>query len=55
MMWGKGQSVVMPPWDPSRRIGLPEEIAELAVMLAGKGGDLFSGQVISCDGGEILR
>jgi NAD(P)-dependent dehydrogenase (short-subunit alcohol dehydrogenase family) len=54
MMWEEGQSVGV-SWLPCRRIGLPEEIAELAVILAGKKGDLFSGQVLSCDGGEILR
>jgi NAD(P)-dependent dehydrogenase (short-subunit alcohol dehydrogenase family) len=37
------------------RIGLPEEIAELATMLAGKKGDLISGQVFLCDGGEVLK
>jgi NAD(P)-dependent dehydrogenase (short-subunit alcohol dehydrogenase family) len=53
MMWKTGQSIIM-DGIPNGRIGLPEEVAELAVMLAGKKGDLISGQVILCDGGQVL-
>jgi NAD(P)-dependent dehydrogenase (short-subunit alcohol dehydrogenase family) len=37
------------------RLGLPEEVSELAVMLAGKTGDLISGKVFLCDGGQTLK
>lgn len=36
---------------PLGRIGLPEEVAELALFLAGKGGDFITGQVLLQDGG----
>jgi NAD(P)-dependent dehydrogenase (short-subunit alcohol dehydrogenase family) len=54
MGWIKGQSINLSS-SPNGRIGLPEEIAELAVMLAGKKGDLISGQVFLCDGGQVLN
>jgi NAD(P)-dependent dehydrogenase (short-subunit alcohol dehydrogenase family) len=54
MVWEKGQSVILSP-SPNGRIGLPEEVAELAVMLAGKKGDVISGQVFLCDGGQVLK
>jgi 3-oxoacyl-[acyl-carrier protein] reductase len=53
MMQEKGRIFI--PWLPSKRLALPEEIAELTLMLAGKTGDLFYGQIFSCDGGETLR
>jgi NAD(P)-dependent dehydrogenase (short-subunit alcohol dehydrogenase family) len=53
MVWKAGQSIIM-AGIPNGRIGLPEEVAELAVMLAGKKGDLISGKVILCDGGQVL-
>jgi NAD(P)-dependent dehydrogenase (short-subunit alcohol dehydrogenase family) len=54
MSWKRGNSIL---WDNSAnlRIGLPEEAAELAVMLAGKSGDLISGRVFLCDGGQVLK
>lgn len=33
------------------RLGVPEDIAPLAVFLAGRGSDYITGQVIACDGG----
>jgi 3-oxoacyl-[acyl-carrier protein] reductase len=54
MSWRHGSPIM---WEATAnlRIGLPEEIAELAVMLAGKSGDLISGKVFLCDGGEVLK
>jgi 3-oxoacyl-[acyl-carrier protein] reductase len=40
---------------PNARMGLPEEVAELALMLAGETGDTISGQVLCCDGGYVLK
>jgi 3-oxoacyl-[acyl-carrier protein] reductase len=54
MSWKPGQSIVETR-SPNGRMCLPEEAAELAVMLAGKSGDLISGQVFRCDGGFILK
>jgi NAD(P)-dependent dehydrogenase (short-subunit alcohol dehydrogenase family) len=54
MMWKKGKSILGKNI-ANVRIGLPEEVAELAVMLAGKRGDLISGQVFLCDGGQVLK
>jgi hypothetical protein len=53
MMWRKGESIMIN--SANLRIGLPDEIAELAVMLAGKSGDLISGRVFLCDGGQVLQ
>lgn len=36
---------------PARRLGSPEEIAPLAVFLAGRGSDYITGQLIAVDGG----
>lgn len=33
---------------------LPEEIAELALFLAGNSSNHITGQIIACDGGETL-
>jgi NAD(P)-dependent dehydrogenase (short-subunit alcohol dehydrogenase family) len=54
MMWEEGQTIIQPSI-PNSRFGLPEEIAEFALILAGKTGDLISGQVFLCDGGEVLK
>jgi 3-oxoacyl-[acyl-carrier protein] reductase len=39
---------------PLRRFGQPEEIANLAVFLAGPGGRYFTGQGIGPNGGSIM-
>lgn len=39
---------------PIQHIGQPEEIAELAVLLAGDGGSYITGQTIVADGGATL-
>jgi 3-oxoacyl-[acyl-carrier protein] reductase len=54
MSWKPGQSIVETR-SPNARIGLPEEVAELALMLAGETGDAISGQVYCCDGGYVLK
>jgi NAD(P)-dependent dehydrogenase (short-subunit alcohol dehydrogenase family) len=40
---------------PSDRVGLPEEIAELAVFLASEAANHIVGQTIVCDGGSSLN
>ena len=40
---------------PSNRVGLPEEIAELAVFLASEAANHIVGQTIVCDGGNSLH
>ncbi len=39
---------------PIRRPGQPEEIAEMAVLLAGDGGSYITGQTMVVDGGRLL-
>ena len=39
---------------PIQHIGQPEEIAEVAVLLAGEGGSYITGQTIVVDGGAML-
>ena len=39
---------------PLRRFGQPDEIAELAVFLAGKGGDYITGQGLGINGGSVM-
>lgn len=53
MTWKEGQSVV---WltCANGRLGYPNEIADLAILLAGKSGDVINGQILVCDGGEAL-
>jgi 3-oxoacyl-[acyl-carrier protein] reductase len=53
MIWQPGQSII--ERTPNGRIAVPEEVAELALMLAGKSGDCISGQVFCCGGGNVLR
>lgn len=38
----------------NNRVALPEEIAELALFLAGNSSNHITGQIIACDGGETL-
>lgn len=40
---------------PSKRVALPEEIAELALFLASDAANNIVGEVIVCDGGESLK
>jgi NAD(P)-dependent dehydrogenase (short-subunit alcohol dehydrogenase family) len=54
MSWKRGDSIIKKNI-ANLRLGLPEEVAELAVMLAGQNGDLISGQVFLCDGGQVLK
>jgi 3-oxoacyl-[acyl-carrier protein] reductase len=37
-----------------RRAGLPEDIAEACLFLAGDGGGFVSGQVIHVNGGQMM-
>jgi NAD(P)-dependent dehydrogenase (short-subunit alcohol dehydrogenase family) len=39
---------------PIRHLGLPHEIAEAAVLLAGDGGSYITGQTLTIDGGSLL-
>ncbi|MDC3023934.1 SDR family oxidoreductase [Alphaproteobacteria bacterium] len=39
--------------NPSKRVGIPEDIAGLAIFLASKASDYTVGEVISCDGGLV--
>ncbi|MEL0020710.1 MAG: SDR family oxidoreductase [Rickettsiales bacterium] len=39
---------------PIRRIGTPEEIANVAVFLASNAGSWVTGQAIAVDGGQAL-
>ena len=41
------------PWVPARRIGLPGDIAEVAVFLASPMADYVNGQTITVDGGFL--
>lgn len=41
--------------NPLKRFGLPEEIAELALFLAGDSSNFIVGQTIVCDGGYSLK
>jgi NAD(P)-dependent dehydrogenase (short-subunit alcohol dehydrogenase family) len=54
MSWKPGQSIVEPR-SPNARMGLPEEVAELALVLAGGTGDTITGQIFRCDGGFALK
>jgi 3-oxoacyl-[acyl-carrier protein] reductase len=54
MSWKPGRSIVETR-SPNARIGLPEEVAELTLMLAGETGNTISGQVYCCDGGYVLK
>jgi NAD(P)-dependent dehydrogenase (short-subunit alcohol dehydrogenase family) len=38
-----------------KRLGSPDEIAELALHLVGDGSSYIAGQVIACDGGWIVN
>jgi 3-oxoacyl-[acyl-carrier protein] reductase len=40
---------------PLRRLGTPEEVAELASLLVSDGGKFITGQTIVVDGGHVLR
>lgn len=40
---------------PAGRLGLPEEIAATALLLAGKGGDFYVGACLSPNGGDVMH
>jgi 2-dehydro-3-deoxy-D-gluconate 5-dehydrogenase len=40
---------------PARRFGHPEEVGEVAVLLAGPGSDFITGETIVVDGGQLAR
>ena len=42
-------------YQPVKRIGLPEEIAELAIFLMSDAANYIVGQTIVCDGGYTLQ
>jgi NAD(P)-dependent dehydrogenase (short-subunit alcohol dehydrogenase family) len=54
-MWESPESVKMREWlkgaQANPRLGAPEDIAPLAVFLAGRGADYITGQIIAADGG----
>jgi 2-deoxy-D-gluconate 3-dehydrogenase len=41
--------------NPSGRVGTPEDIAGLALYLCSRAGAFTVGEVITCDGGSLLR
>jgi NAD(P)-dependent dehydrogenase (short-subunit alcohol dehydrogenase family) len=52
MMWKEGKTIV---WNTkNKRLGLPEEIAELSVQVVVGGLKGLTGKIITCDGGETL-
>ena len=57
--FGGGGDVENTDWDkarelnPRERVGLPEEIAGLAIMLGSRASDYIVGEVITCDGGYV--
>lgn len=53
-MLGIGDNNIYDPEIPARRAALPEEIAELALFLAGDTSNYITGQTIVCDGGMTL-
>jgi NAD(P)-dependent dehydrogenase (short-subunit alcohol dehydrogenase family) len=54
-MWESAASAKMREWlkgaQANPRLGAPEDIAPLAVFLAGRGADYITGQIIAADGG----
>ncbi|MBR0671921.1 SDR family NAD(P)-dependent oxidoreductase [Neoroseomonas soli] len=40
---------------PAGRLGRPEEIAETALLLAGRGGDFYVGACLSPNGGDVMH
>jgi NAD(P)-dependent dehydrogenase (short-subunit alcohol dehydrogenase family) len=54
-MWEQPESVSMREWlkgaQANPRLGTPDDIAPLAVFLAGRGADYITGQIIAADGG----
>ena len=41
--------------NPSKRVGTPEDIAGLAIFLCSRAGAFTVGEVITCDGGSLLK
>jgi hypothetical protein len=58
---GGGGDVDNTDWDavgrmnPSGRVGTPEDIAGLALYLCSRAGAFTVGEVITCDGGSLLK
>jgi len=54
-MWQSPESAPMRDWlkgaQANSRLGMPDDIAPLAVFLAGRGADYITGQIIAVDGG----
>jgi NAD(P)-dependent dehydrogenase (short-subunit alcohol dehydrogenase family) len=54
-MWESAEAVGMREWlkgaQANPRLGAPDDIAPLAVFLAGRGADYITGQIIAADGG----
>jgi len=54
-MWQSTESAPMRDWlkgaQANSRLGMPDDIAPLAVFLAGRGADYITGQIIAVDGG----
>jgi 2-deoxy-D-gluconate 3-dehydrogenase len=40
--------------NPRKRVGTPEDIAGLAIFLCSRAGAYTVGEVISCDGGQVV-
>jgi NAD(P)-dependent dehydrogenase (short-subunit alcohol dehydrogenase family) len=51
---GEGKTEKIIAEQPVRHLGQPEEIAELALLLASDGGSYITGQTIVADGGRLL-
>jgi 2-deoxy-D-gluconate 3-dehydrogenase len=41
--------------NPSKRVGTPEDIGGLALFLCSRAGAFTVGEVITCDGGSLLK
>jgi 2-deoxy-D-gluconate 3-dehydrogenase len=58
---GGGGDVEGTDWDtvgamnPSKRVGTPEDIGGLALFLCSRAGAFTVGEVITCDGGSLLK
>ena len=55
------EDVLEADWDavgrtnPRKRVGTPEDIAGLAIFLSSRAGAFTVGEVITCDGGSLLK
>ena len=55
LMQMTGGEKIIAERNPSRRLGLPEDIAGTVVFLASRAGAHCNGAVIAIDGGEVLQ